>query len=140
MTVKAKLRFASMPKDYAGLCRMLIPRPIRDRVDYANTCEICDAMAVHLEQFTTDQEDYFDLLCRLIEDYDSEHVSWPSTTPIGRLKFLMGQRGMTNADLCRVLGVSKGAVSLILSGSRQLTASHIRALAHHFAVGPELFI
>jgi HTH-type transcriptional regulator/antitoxin HigA len=140
MTVKGKPRFDLLPKDYAGLCRALMPRPIRDPVDYENVSEICNTMAVHQERFTDDQEDYFDLLCRLIEDYDSERVTWPATTPVSRLKYLMGERGMANADLCSVLGLSKGAVSLILSGRRQLTAGHIRALANHFSVGPELFI
>jgi hypothetical protein len=48
------------------------PRRIRDRVDYQNTTKITGAMAgLHL---TPGRGDYFDLLCRLIEDYDRERL------------------------------------------------------------------
>ena len=65
-TIQTKIEFAGLPKDYAGLCRMLTPRPLHDKVDYENVTEITDAMAVH--KLSPDQDDYFDLLCRLIED------------------------------------------------------------------------
>jgi hypothetical protein len=72
MKVKpTKIEFARLPKDYAGLCRLLIPRPIHDRTEYENVAEITDAMAGH--KLTPDQDDYFDLLCRLIEDYEKAH-------------------------------------------------------------------
>jgi len=41
-----------------------MPRPIRDKVDFENVMGMTDAIAGH--RLTTDQEDYFDLLCRLI--------------------------------------------------------------------------
>ena len=66
-----KIEFARLPKDYAGLCRLLIPRPIHDRMELENVVEITDAMAGH--KLTPDQDDYFDLLCRLIEDYEKAH-------------------------------------------------------------------
>ena len=37
--------------------------------------EIAEAMAGH--DLALDQEDYFDLLCRLIEDYEREHLKLP---------------------------------------------------------------
>ncbi len=61
----------------AGLCRVLLPRPVRDAVDYVHVTEITDAMALEHDAFTADQRDYFDLLCALLEGYDREHVRWP---------------------------------------------------------------
>jgi len=66
-----RFRFESLPKDYSALCRLLLPRPIRDSVDYDNVAEIADAMALWQDDFSTDQRDYFDMLCALIEDYDA---------------------------------------------------------------------
>ena len=57
-----KIEFARLPKDYAGLCRLLTPRTIHDKVDFANVTEITDAMAGH--KLTADQEDYFDQIGR----------------------------------------------------------------------------
>ena len=68
-TTHGKVEFARLPRDYAGLCRILTPRRIHDEVEFQNVTEITDAMAGH--KFTPDQEDYFDLLCRLIEDYEN---------------------------------------------------------------------
>src|SRR6267142_1261938 len=73
MKTATRLKFAALPKVYAGLCRVLTPRPIHDKVDYENVTEITDALAGH--KLTPDQEDYFDLLCRLIEDYEKEHAT-----------------------------------------------------------------
>ena len=46
----------------------------------------------------------------------------------------MGERGMTQRDLARVLGVGEAAASMILAGKRELTKSHITSLADHFGV------
>lgn len=64
MKTATQLRFEAMPKGYTGLCQILMPRPIHDKVDYENVTEITDAMAGH--KLTADQDDYFDLLSRLI--------------------------------------------------------------------------
>jgi hypothetical protein len=37
---KAGLRFAGMPRDYAALCRVHLPRVIHDKAEYKNTLEI----------------------------------------------------------------------------------------------------
>ena len=44
MKTKTKFRFQDLPKDYAALCRVFLPRPIHDGVDYANVAEVADAM------------------------------------------------------------------------------------------------
>lgn len=89
---------------------------------------------------TPDQRDYFHLLCSLIEDYDAEHVEWPKVTGQDVLKHLMAEHGMSPADLSRVLGASRNPGAMILRGDRNLTLAHIRKLAEHFHVSPELFI
>ena len=46
-TTPAKVEFARLPKGYAGLCRILTPRPIHDQVEFQNVTQITDAMAGH---------------------------------------------------------------------------------------------
>jgi HTH-type transcriptional regulator/antitoxin HigA len=55
-TTQGKIEFAGLPKGYAGLCQILTPRPIHDKVEFRNVLEITDAMAGH--NLTPDQEDY----------------------------------------------------------------------------------
>ena len=134
----AKVEFARLPKDYAGLCRMLMPRPIHDKAEFQNVTEITDAMAGH--NLTADQEDYFDLLCRLIEDYEKEHVEAPKVTALEMLQHLMDARGMRAADLARLLGVHRTLGAMILRGERKLTLKHVRTLSRHFRVSADLFL
>lgn len=140
MKTRAKLRFADLPKDYAALCGVLLPRPIRDDVDYANVADVADALALWREEFTVDQADYFDLLCSLMEDYDAGKVKWPKQTGHYMLEHLLEEHDLGAADLSRILGGSRNLGAMILRGERNLTVAHIRKLAAHFKVGPGLFI
>lgn len=124
----------------AGLCRVLLPRPVRDAVDYANVPEITVAMALEHDAFTADQRDYFDLLCALLEDYDREHVRWSKLPVRARLQHLLDQAGLSAADPSRLLGGSRNLGAMILRGDRNLTLPHVRKLAAHFKVSPDLFI
>jgi HTH-type transcriptional regulator / antitoxin HigA len=140
MKTRTALQFATLPKDYLGLCRIQMPRPIHDAMDYANVAEITDAMALWQEEFTLDQRDYFDLLCGLLEEYDRAHIKWPKVSTQVRLAHLLDESGLSAADLSRILGGSRNLGSMILRGDRNLTLAHIRKLADHFRVSPELFI
>src|SRR6266480_2998448 len=116
MKTKAKLRFTDLPKDYAALCRVFLPRPIRDAVDYSNVAEVADAMALWQDDFTSDHRDYFDLLCSLMEDYDREHVKWPKLNARDRLQHLLEENNLTSADLSRLLSGSRNLGAMILRG------------------------
>jgi antitoxin component HigA of HigAB toxin-antitoxin module len=139
MKTATQLRFGVMPKDYAGLCQILTPRPIHDKVDYENVTEITDAMAGH--KLTTDQEDYFDLLCRLIEDYEQEHgLSAPKVSGVDALRHLLDEHNMNATDLARLLDVHRTLGAMILRGERQLTLAHVQKLSNHFGVSADLFL
>ena len=139
-TTRTRIEFTKLPKDYAGLCRLLTPRPIRDKVDFENVTEITDAMAG--QKLTADQEDYFDLLCRLIEDYEKEHAQLGTSkvTELEALQHLLEAHDWSAADLARLLGVHRTLGAMILRGERQLTLAHVRTLAKHFSVSADLFL
>jgi HTH-type transcriptional regulator/antitoxin HigA len=137
---RKKILFAALPRDFAGLCRVHTPRPIRDAADYENTVEIIDAMVLWEKQFTRDQEDYFDVLCTLVERYDEEHTKWPSVAPLEMLKNLLDEHQMSAADLSRLLGASRQLGPMILRGERNITADHARLLGAHFKLAPGAFL
>jgi len=137
---KAKLCFDDMPRDYAALCRMHLPRLIHDKAEYENTLEIVEAFAGFESNMTAGQEDYFDILCTLIEAWEKEKVEWPDVTPVGMLKHLMEQHEMSGADLSRLLGGSRQLGPMILRGERSITADHARKLGLHFGLGAGAFI
>jgi len=139
-TTHTKIEFAQLPKDYAGLCRMLTPRPIHDKVELENVTEITDAMAGH--KLTPDQDDYLDLLCRLIEDYEKDHAQLDTSkvTALDALRHLLDAHDMSAADLARLLDVHRTLGAMILRGERQLTLAHVRTLAKRFSVSADLFL
>jgi antitoxin component HigA of HigAB toxin-antitoxin module len=140
MKAETKIRFSTLPKDYPGLCRKHLPRPIRDAVDLQNVLEVTDAMAGH--NLSPDQEDYFDLLCRLIQDYekDLQQTRTRRDTGVNVLRHLLDEHGMTAADLARLLNVHRSLGAMILRGERQLTLGHVAVLAQHFGLSADLFL
>ena len=137
-TSRAKIAFVRLPRDYAALCRILTPRPIHDKVELQNVTEITDTMAGH--KLTPDQEDYFDLLCRLIEDYEKDQVPAPIVTELEALQCLMDAHGMSASDLARLLDVHRTLGAMILRGERKLTLNHVRTLSRHFGVSADVFL
>jgi len=136
----SELQFSDLPTDYAGLCRLHLPRPIHDPVDYGNTAGITDVMAGH--DLTPEQEDYFDLLCRLLDDYDQARAATKTRRMRGLevLRHLLQEQHLTAADLGRLLNVHRTLGAMILRGERNLTLSHVQILARHFKVSADVFI
>ncbi|HXS12896.1 MAG TPA: helix-turn-helix domain-containing protein [Acidobacteriaceae bacterium] len=85
------------------------------------------------------EQDAIELLSLLIDRYESDRYVLPQASPLQVLRFLMDQHGLTQQDLRPEIG-SESLVSLVLSGKRNLTISHIRALAKRFGVPAAVFL
>jgi HTH-type transcriptional regulator/antitoxin HigA len=138
MTI-TKLKFAEMPRDYAGLVAMHPPRPLHDGVDEQNCEEIVSEMAGR--KLTPDQEDYLNLLSDLQLKYQAERTPRVRRhrTVAQRLAYLMEQSEATPNQLAKILGCSQPLVSLILGGKRDLSKANMKKLARHFKLGVEYF-
>lgn len=137
---RKKIEFHSLPRDFAGLCAVLTPRPIRDPADYDNTIEVVDSMVLWEKEFSRDQEDYFEVLCTLVGRFEAERVKWPDVSPVEMLRHLLDEHQMSGADLSRLLGGSRHLGPMILRGERSITANHARKLATHFGLQAGVFI
>ena len=103
---------------------------------------VVKALAIRGEDhLTVGERDYLSALTFFVEDYENKHyqIEANAMEPIDALKYLMEQSGMTTADLGRLLGNSSLA-SQIVHGKRELSKSHIAALAKYFHVEAGLFI
>lgn len=140
MKTKHAYNFDAMPKNYAGLCRVFLPRPIHDDIGYENTVEIADVFAGMEHRMTEDQNDYFDLLCDLIEKRDKETVRVPKLSALDLLKYLVKEHGLTGADLSRILDKSLALGPMILRGERKITADHAVRLGGYFGLRPDVFL
>lgn len=132
-------RSGRLPKTYAALVTLYVPRPLNDRIAYDNTVEIVDALAGH--KLNADQEDYLEILSDLIESYEAEHLpAFPKISGTKLLQFLLEENTLTGDDLAALLKVDRSAAYKILKGTRNLTMEHVRRLAERFAVRADLFI
>lgn len=84
------------------------------------------------------KESLIDTLGTLIKDYEDREVEEPSGDPIGVLKYLLEEHGLSQGDLPEV--GSQGVVSEILNGKRKLNLRQVAALSKRFSVPPSVFM
>jgi len=130
---------ADLAKTFEELCAMHLPRTIRDKVDYENTAEIVDRLAV-LNRRTRGQEEYLETLTQLIEAYDNGNFQVAvSSDPLDAIRFLMDAHNLNASDIGRILG-SRSLGAAILRGDRQISKENALKLASHFKLNSGLFI
>ena len=116
-----------------------LPRTIRDKVDYDNTAEIVDRLAV-LDRRSKGQEEYLETLTDLIEAYDNGNFQIAvASGPLDAIRFLMDAHGLSASGIGRILG-SRSLGPAILRGDRQISKENAMKLAAHFKLNPGLFI
>jgi len=87
----------------------------------------------------TPEADELALLLVLIKDYEDRHVKIPEVDPIEVIKLKMEERGIKAKDLEPIIG-SKGHVSSILSGRREITLKMAQKLKDYFQLPAEIFL
>lgn len=134
--------FETMPDDYGALCRSVwLPRPIRDKADHVAALAAIEPLWGHEKAMNQDQADWFEIVANLIADYEAGTEKKSKPLPVKkRLAGLLEAQGMTAADLGRLLELEPSMGSKIVNGTRQLTTTHIRKLARHFALPADYFL
>jgi antitoxin component HigA of HigAB toxin-antitoxin module len=131
--------FSELPKRYAALCAILMPRTIRDEIELGNVTEILDIMAGH--KLTKDQADYMDTLATLAEDFEDQNVEpLPKLPPHEFLAAHLENIGLSASAWGSLVGIDRSTASRLLRGERGLTATHIRNTAKALHIAPELLI
>ncbi len=97
--------------------------------------------AMHIFQSPegTPEGDELGVLLLLIKDYEEKHIRIPDLDPIEVIKLKMEESGMKAKDLEPLIG-SKGHVSSVLSGKREITLQMARRLRDYFQLPAELFL
>jgi HTH-type transcriptional regulator / antitoxin HigA len=87
---------------------------------------------------SSEEKELADLLTVLIEKYEERYQIQPASTPAERVRHFMDAQDLKAADMLDIFG-TKSIVSEVLSGKRELSKAHIRALSKRFHVSPEIF-
>lgn len=80
-----------------------------------------------------------DLLIVLVKDYDDKHYQLPELDALEVIKYKMQEMGLKAKDLEPIIG-SKGHVSAILSGKREITLKMAQKLKNYFRIPAEVFL
>lgn len=96
-------------------------------------------MEIFHAQPNTSESDELDLLMVLVKDYDDKHYQLPELDALEVIKYKMQEMGMKAKDLEPIIG-SKGHVSAILSGKREITLKMAQKLKNYFSIPAEVFL
>src|ERR1700749_1481780 len=96
-------------------------------------------MAIFQAEPGTPESDELELLLVLVKDYEDKHIVLPELDPIAAIKLKMEEQGLKAKDLEPLIG-SKGHVSSILSGRRELTLKIAQKLKNYFQLPADIFM
>jgi len=114
------------------------PRVIHTDEELAEYTEVLFHLTA-LEEPTRDQIEAINLLSLLVSSYEDEHYPLPKSTPERVVRYLMEQQGLKQRDLIPEFG-NESAVSMFLSGHRDLTVKQIVGLSQRFHVPADMFL
>jgi HTH-type transcriptional regulator/antitoxin HigA len=87
----------------------------------------------------TPEFDELELLLLLVKDYEDRHYPIPDPDPIEIIKLKLEEKGLKQKDLEHIIG-SKGYVSQVLSGKKELTLKMARGLHHYLGISADIFL
>ncbi len=92
-----------------------------------------------LSKHSPSELEAIELLSLLVERYEDEH--WPITDvdPVSVVRYLLEKGNLTQRDLIPQFG-SESAVSMFLSGQRNLTMQQVQKLCARFKLTADVFI
>jgi HTH-type transcriptional regulator/antitoxin HigA len=92
----------------------------------------------HAEEGTP-ESDELDVLLLLVKDYEDRHYTIPAPDPIEVIKLKLEEKGLKQKDLESIIG-SKGYVSQVLSGKKELTLKMVKGLHQYLGISADIFL
>ena len=121
----------------------IIPKIIETKEEYERFLAVAERLISKKQNRTAEETTLFRLLVKLIKDYEEEVYAlkeWSQTPPHKLLQHLMEARGMKQVDLIGVISPSKGLVSSIVNGKREISKAQAKKLGEIFNISSSAFI
>lgn len=110
---------------------------IKTETDYQTA--VTRMVEIFHAQPNTPENEELELLMLLVKDYDDKFVTLPELNALEVIKIKMQEMGMKAKDLEPIIG-SKGHVSSVLSGKREITLKMAQKLKNYFSIPAEAFL
>jgi HTH-type transcriptional regulator / antitoxin HigA len=132
-------------ESYIGLLNQdrIVPKIIETQAEYEQFLAVAERLISKKQTRTNEETILFRLLVKLIRDYEAEVYDlkeWSKTPPHELLQHLMEARGMKQVDLIGILSPSKGLVSSIVNGKREISKAQAKKLGEIFNISASVFI
>jgi len=125
---------------YSSLLAEVAPTvPRTEKENERLLAEIEKLMAKGEKNLSPEEDALLELLTQLVETFEKRVYPREKASPAELVAFLLEQRGLSPSDLWSVLG-SKGRVSELLSGRREVSKDQAKRLAAFFHISPAAFI
>ncbi|MEI8319986.1 MAG: helix-turn-helix domain-containing protein [Planctomycetia bacterium] len=129
---------SAMPDSYFELVRRFPLTHIRSLRHLGQAIALVDELLQ--KRLDRGAQEYLDALSDLIAIYEDEHAPIPDASESDVLRELMRSSGHKQMALSKAVGISQSTLSAILTGEREMTKSHMVALAKFFNVPPSVFL
>lgn len=133
------VRGKAVPKEYLRLQERFRLRPITNDQELEEAGVVVDEL-FDQEELRPAEEEYLDVLCGLVEAYETEHYAISDVSSARVLRFLIEQRGVTQQRVSTETGIANSTISAILKGDREMSRKHIEAFARYFGAEPAVFL
>lgn len=124
---------------YGRLLASTLPTVIRTKAENDYYLGVVEGLMARGDEINKEEEALLDLLSLLIETFERTHYKIKKSTPRAILNELIAANRLKQSDLLPVLG-SKGRVSEVVNGKREISKEQARNLADFFHVSADLFI
>lgn len=129
---------SAMPDSYVELVKQFPLTHVRSRKQFGQAITLVDELL--RKRLDRGAQEYLDALSDLIATYEDEHAPIPDASESDVLRELMRSSGRTQTVLSKAVGIAQSTLSAILAGEREMTKSHMIALATFFNVPPSVFL
>jgi HTH-type transcriptional regulator / antitoxin HigA len=124
---------------YLELVQEFPLRPIRSDSKLDRAIAMIDRLSDR-ESLAPEEDDYMDVLCGLVERYETENDPEPTVSAADMLRHLIEAKGVNQAKVAEATGINESTISEILTGKREVSRKVMRAFADYFQVDPYIFI
>jgi len=133
--VKAKFN----PQKYAGLLAEALPEVIETEAQNRRMIKILNRLMDKGKNRTPEETKLMKLLGHLIQEFEQRFYKPESPAPREALIEMMAMNGLKQADVVHIFG-SSGVTSEVISGKREISKAHARALAKFFHTSTDVFL
>jgi HTH-type transcriptional regulator / antitoxin HigA len=139
MKIATQSKKYSGPDSYMALIHRQPLKPIRTDAEHDKAVEIIGELIGG--ELDNGASDYFDTLIVHTNKYEDENQTpgGSSMTPREAVRAIMKANGLSQSQMGKIIG-SESAISMFLSGQRELSKAHIKVLAERFRVDAGMFL